>query len=490
MTQEQRRFTRREFIWGVGTAGGALAAVEVAKRLGISKAKDVVGEYEYLFQVGLPPGYALVRAGWFDSVEKIGEKSKVSVEQLKRENGIGDDNKITSGEYLLVPISAGATAHYVENDDSDLEKQLTVRAVQNPLLPLEKDFTNQETMVLNGLLRWAEGVKKKYMGDIDTTRGFARLMRATESEMSYDPARVSGQVSTIPTCSFPLPSGDPGIEATIECKSEETRVIMLYPGASSLKAYKYFESLQPGYGMDRYMAYMANMVLHERLHMAIWADLEIPPFDNHRLIYAVASLADDAFPDRGYVVDGHKVGGGFYDIDSVEWYLIRQSPDFFRKLLPRYLEYYQKQPPTPEEVNRWMNKIDPSYIKWKEMYDAPIAEEKVSKEGKSFIWNGKKGVFNQVTWAVPVYSVRRPRADETGWLIDWGFPPIRKDGMLLYRSWKVVGVSEAGEVPDFVDTAMAMAFSGDDPNSFSNTGDGRKQINPTAEAVYQVGEWR
>lgn len=472
-----KEYTRRDFLKLAGVTFGGLVANEAAKKLGMRprRADAAAAEAEPTTepQIDLPLGYALVRAGWLDSVERIGKKAKVSVEQLKRENGIGDNNDITPGEYLLVPISAEATVRYVENDDPGLKKQLIVRAVRNPRLSPEEDFTDQEMTILNKLLRWAEDVKKEYLGDIDMTRGFARLIRATEDEMSpHDPGHVSGEVvSTAP---------------------RGAKVILFYPGESSLKAYKYFESLQSGYGLDRYVADMANLSLHEFLHMVILLGLDISPFDNHRLVYAVASLASDAFPDRGYTAEGRHNPGTINTINSVEWYLIRQNPDFFKKLLPHYLEYYQKELPNPKKVNEWIDEIDPNYFKWKRMYDAPIVVEKITREGKQFVWTRKPGAFDDVTWAVPVYGVRWPLASETetGLLADHGFSPIRKDGMLLYRSWKVVGVSKAGKVPDFVDTATAVAFSSDDPNYFTSLEDGKRRVSPTMEAVYSVGEWK
>jgi len=488
--------TRRQFLKlaGVVGLGGALSACKVD--LGVKtpsfEQEVAVGEYKYLFQVDLPPNYALVRSDWFESVSDLSRRAMVSVEQLKRENGIGDDNKVKLGEYLLVPISAGATENYIENDDPDLEKQLIVRAVRNPLLLPENDFTDQEILLLNRLLRWAESVKKKYIGDIDMTRGFARLMRATEAEMSSNPANVSGEVRTMPACSLPSSGGGQEAGATIECKQGNAMVILLYPGVSSLKGYEYFESLQPGYGIDRYISSMANVTLHERLHTAFFLDWDISPFDNHRLVYAIASLASDKyFPDNGYMVEGHKIPGSVYMINSFEWYLIRQNPDFFKKLLPHYLKYYQKEPPSPTEVEGWINGIYPDYFRWRKLYDAPITVEKTSKEGKQFVWTGKTGAFDEVTWAVPVYSVRWPQGDEIDWLLtDFHYPPVLKDGMLLYRSWKVVGVSKTGEVPDFIDTATAVAFSSNDPNYFSDSGDGKKRVSPTMEAVYSVGEWK
>lgn len=470
--EKKTLLTRRDFLKLSGVTVAALALGKLLPDSSLLKGSEKVsGEYNYLFQVDLPSGYALLRTSWFDSVDRIGKGAKVSVEQLKRENGLGDDNKIIFGEYLLVPISAGATANYIENDDQDLEKQLIVRAVRNPSLPPEKDFTDQEMTVLNRSLRWAESVKEKYLGNIDMTRGFARVIRATENEISHDPAHVSGEVSITP---------------------EGAKVILLYPDASLLKAYNYFESLQLGYGTERYVTDMANLNLHERLHMAILPDLDIPPFDNHRLVYAIASLANDVYPDKGYMAESRHISGTIYTINSVEWYLIRQNPDFFKKLMPHYLEYYQKKSPNPEEVNGWINKIDLNYFKWKQMYDAPIVTKKTTTESKQFVWARKPGAFDEVTWAVPVYNVRWPLAEETktGWLADHNFSPTRKEGMLLYRSWKVVGVSKAGEVPDFVDTATAVAFSSDDPNYFTDLGDGKRRVSPTMEAVYSVGEWK
>lgn len=498
------KISRREFLEkSVKWAGALTAATVFTTKLapflgdaGFSSAEtEAVGEYDYLFQVDLPQDYALLKKSWLDNVGSISRAAKVPLEQLRRENGIGSDGKIANGEFLLVPISPAATARYVENDDPSLEKQLTVRAARNPSLLPEQDLADQEVMILNTLVRWAEKMKQRYFGNIDTTRGFARLMRATSEEMSFDPANVSGQVSTMPACSFPLAGGEQ-VEATIGCKSGEARAILLYPGQSSLKSYDYFESLRPGYGLEQYLTLMANMVLHERLHLAIWPDLVLPPgnlveFDNHRLIYAVGSLAYDVYPDKGYVVDGHQVSGGQYSIDSVEWYLVRQNPEFFKKFLAYCVKYYKKDPPAPEVVDEWIKDIDPNLSHWKQMYDAPISAGQPATEGKEFVWTKEVGASAEITWAVPTYSVRWPHVDEAGWLVDYGFKPVRnKDGMLLYRSWKVIGVSKAGEVPDYAKKTGAVPFTSDKPEYFSYTANGEHQISPTAEAAYSIGEWK
>ncbi len=462
-----RKFTRREFL--------KLSAVTWTA-LTLSLQPDGTHEIKfdesnYQFQFDLPSGYALIRTGMFDSVYGLSRKAEVPVDQMRNENGINSDTYFISQKYILVPISPMSSLNYVDKDDPDLKEQLVVRAVRNPLLPPDQDFTDQEMAIINNLLLWAESTKRKYLGNIDMTRGFARLVRGSEGEISHDPTHTSGEVQTTP---------------------EGAKVLVVYPGSSSLNAYNYFESLSLGYGLDRYLAYMANLVLHEVGHLVIKPDLDIFPFVNHDLIKAIASLASDAYPDKGYMAEGRHIPGTVYTINTVEWYLIRQNSDFFKRLLPHYLKYYQKERPNLAEVDGWIDDIYPNYFRWKQMYDTPITEEKIPRDGKQFVWARKSSAFDEVTWAVPNYNVRWPLVEETqtGWLADHGFSPIRKDGMLLYRSWKVVGVSKVGNVPDFIDTATAMAFSSDDPDYFTKTADGKNRVSPTMDAVYSVGEWK
>lgn len=456
--------TRREFLRISGTYGALLAfrSFDIFAPNSALEQKNQLNKESNFFQLDLPKDRGLLQTRQVETPASIANSVEIPVDQIINENGFAAGEEIPSGEFVIIPRQSGV--HYVNEMNKDIRNRLVIRAVRNPELSIEQDFTDDELFQTNQLIRAVQPISDKYLGsDVSATKGFARVVRIPNL-LGETPASAYA-VERNPICKTSGRFADNDKVSSQVCP-DRIRFIALSPVNSSLSTFGYLDEQRGGLARETFSKFVALDVLEEFLHLRLWK-LKMNPFGDpddsfstHPLIKAIQSLGyEDLFRDSS-----SDFNLGLLGRDSVEWHLLKQWPEFFKEMMPLYFDYYNVGiAPDIVEVEGHIDKAYPVYRKWRQIYDSPLKPLQVGFEGRKLVWEKKISDDDFVVWATPAYSVRRPTIEEQyegKWVLDPSYVPTQdKEDFVRYRSWRVSKPTRVMDgVPQEINTASAVAF--------------------------------
>lgn len=488
------QLTRREFLKVAGAAGvvGLAASLLTADR-GVERVDQarVVPEWT---QFDLPEGKKLLRVNKGNTLDRISRSAHIGVEELMVVNGILDPRDLLAGEALILPSIATNDSGLVEiNSFKGLApfQPVITRAVPNPDIPADQDFEPDEIIGFNRFSRGASLELPRLLGmGVPHSAGFFRVLRPSQSEIDRinqgESRGAGGWVDVGRVCSSASSRAEKDglVKAAMSCDVRGFFNIYLLSRLSD-PAFQYSEQQKEGFGKQQYFDLTNVLLRHEILHL-FFGNLQLPPFDSHQLIYSLSDYGLDLKSDNGYVNNGVRVGERFYHRDNIEWYVVRQFPELLSKLFP-WARSQQADGKVIQEdlVLSFLRSTEPGFAGWQGEYNMPLRQFNRPLEGKTVVWSSGSD-SQKVSWFIPGYHVRWPTLNEKiqGWTEDFRKKPMGVNGTLLYRSWKFIGQSRWGEVPEKAQTATAMAFQ----NPFDPSG--QMTANPSESWVKPAAWWK
>lgn len=491
-------FSRRAFLKSSAAIAGGAAVASVVRRAGLTileASPQIIPPESTQFDV--PSNLRLIRVNPGDTLNGLVHNDGLKANELMDLNGITDPRSLKSGEAIVVPISLQTTNNRKIDSFDGLApfQPVVARVVPNPDIATGKDFDPWEQQALNRYARDASLELPILLGMGGASRaGFFRIVRPSETEVTIMSSLGAAGMVARPSavCSGNLDEGgERDVKASLGCGSNGLLTIYLLTDFSE-SPFQSLEKQKPGFGRLAYLDAIKNIIRHEMLHL-YFGDLIIPPFDPHELIYALSDFGLTIESDKGFGdvsrETGYRVGQRFYRRDRMEWYFVRQFPRIMSKLYPWAQERRAKKVAiTENDVRTMLRSVQPDFSGWEQEFKRPLDIDSVPTEGKHMVW-GASQADSQVFWYAPVWRVRWPNLDEKlggrigGWIEDEHEQPRNVHGNTYYKSWKFLGKSNHGEVPELANTATAVGFQV--INGYMG-----QMPNPTYPSAKPVAWWR
>jgi len=484
--------SRRAFLRLCLIAGLGAVADKAGLKIGLDRLEATPATIPPEFtQFDVPSDLKLIRINPGDTIGGLVHGSDIQPKYVMTMNGIRDPRTLRSDEAIVVPktLSVGNNREVRSFGDLAPFQPVIARAVPNLEVAPKDDFENWELQAFNEFARDASLQLPVLLGMGGANNaGFFRIVRPSRGETDVMLGlSASGMVafSDAVVCSSNFRAEEEGIvKVSTSCGSNGLFSIYLLTKFSD-PAFQYWEKEKPGFGKMKYLDYTEELIRHEMLHL-FFGDLEIPPFDTHELIRRLSGFGLTMESDKGFLSgSGFRAGESFYYRDTIEWYLVRQFPDLMAKLFPwAQRKRAEKISITEKDVLLRLQNVQPDFFSWELAYKSPLRINALPVEGKRLVWGTSQG-DPKVYWYAPAWNVRWPNFDEKtdGWIDDFHQAPRRVHGTTLYRSWKFLGKSKLGEVPEQAKTASAVAFQ----NPFDPSG---QMANPSESWVKPAAWWR
>lgn len=464
---ERSNLSRREFLkvsgaMGVGLLFPGLRGVEDWERRSVFSPETI--------SFDIPEELSAYSSGLFDSWRSLAFQSGISFERLMDINGVAGEERVGVDDLIFLPRQIRSKyllgREVLENGNYDLGGILRALVSRTPEMGQKEDFSDEEWRVFNVFSRWASKDLSNYLGDGPTAAGVIQIRRASFREVDESGNYEGGWF------------GWDGAAAQGK-------------GAFRIKLTRRFDDprfKQDGRSRDElvanYYSYQGLTILHEIAHGWL-GGLDISPFDNHRLVYAIGDFGFNYYAEYSRLLGKESITIPAPCESSVEYFLVRQNQEIFRKLVPWLkLKKLRGQKPSTEEVLDKVRQIFPRYDEWFESYERPLEVDREEGEGKRLIYD-RRGISEdiseaRVTWYEPCLSVRYPdfrNSLERDYFFGGESQVI--NGFRVYLLWKMGERTKVGEVPKN-QNSLAVGFW--NPDSISAT--------PTLPLSKKVAYWK